>query len=150
MTRVWNSHIMFLQKMTISFLLGLNLNVTQRNIKLHNITRRKQNVAKGTAANAAAVSFIVPRSQLCRLWILEMHFLYSDTGLLLQLNEEGVIAFFNGTKISRMYLCVAIPGGKISANWFGYYKLCTGPHSSQSTDSSVLLHSRAEKYLFIS
>lgn len=73
---------MFLQKMTISFLLGLNLNVTQRNIKLHNITQCKQNVAKGTAANAAAaVSFIVPRSQLCRLRILEMHFLYSDTGL---------------------------------------------------------------------
>lgn len=30
----------------ISFLLGLNLNVTQRNIKLHDIVQCKQNAAK--------------------------------------------------------------------------------------------------------
>lgn len=50
---------MFSQKMTISFLLDLNLNVTWTNIKLPNIVRCKQNVMKGTAANAAAVSCIV-------------------------------------------------------------------------------------------
>ena len=66
---------MFSQKMTISFLLDLNLNVTGRNIKLPNIVQCKQNLTKGTAANAAAVSFIVQGSQLCHLQILEMNFL---------------------------------------------------------------------------
>lgn len=94
---------MFSQKMMISFLLDLNLNVTWRNIKLPNILQCKQNATKGTAANAAAVSCIVQGSQLCHLQILEMNFLYSGAGLPVQLNEDGVIAFFNGAKQSGIF-----------------------------------------------
>lgn len=94
---------MFSQKMTISFLLDLNLNVTWTNIKLPNIVQCKQNVTKGAAANAAAVSFIVQGSQLCHLRILEMNFLYNGAGLPVRLNEDSVIAFFNGPKQSGIF-----------------------------------------------
>jgi len=89
--------------MTISFLLDLHLNVSWRNIKLPNVVQCKQNVTKGTAANTAAVSFIVQGSQRCHLQILEMNFLYSGAGLPVQLNEDSVIAFFNGTKQSGIF-----------------------------------------------
>lgn len=95
---------MFSQKMTMSFLLDLNLIVTWRHIKLPSIVQCKQNVTKGTAANAAAVSFTVQRSHLCHLQILEMNFLYSGAGLPVQLNEDSVIAFLNGTKQSGIFM----------------------------------------------
>lgn len=137
--------------MTISFLLDLNLNVTWRNIKLPNIVQCKQNVTKGTAANAAAVSFIVQGSQLCHLQILEMNFLYSGAGLPVQLNEDSVIAFFNGTKQSGIFFYV----WQYLEETYQMHCLVTAGcawalHNLDSIDSLVLLHSRAEKYLFIS
>ncbi|EOA96219.1 hypothetical protein Anapl_07422 [Anas platyrhynchos] len=56
-----------------------------------------------SVTEAVTVSFRVPRGQLCHLQILEMNFLYSDTGLPVQLNEDSVIAFFNGAKEPGMF-----------------------------------------------